>query len=188
MTNFAAKLCRKAVVVTGLCLASQALASGGKPADLPEGAPVDRDFRRAKRAVEGKRWAEAVASLEKVQAKYPKNAEVENLLGFSERNQGHMDAAFAHYEKALQLKPDHKPAHEYVGEAYLMVNNLPKAEEHLAILEKLCGGKSCEEYEDLHKDIEAYKAKQAAAPAAPAAPAAAPAAPAPAAPGAESKK
>jgi Flp pilus assembly protein TadD len=175
MRKAAAKLCRSAVIVVGLCLAQQALAVAAKESDLPAGAPADKAFRRAKRAVDGKRWAEAVASLQKLEAKYPDNAEVENLLGFSERNQGHMDAAFAHYEKALTLKPDHRPAHEYVGEAYLMVDNLPKAEEHLATLEKLCGGKSCEEYEDLEKAIDAYKKKHAgAAPAAAPAPSQAP--------------
>jgi hypothetical protein len=36
------------------------------------------------------------------------------------------------------------------------VNNLPKAEEHLARLDKLCFF-SCEEYRDLKKAVEQYK-------------------------------
>ena len=36
------------------------------------------------------------------------------------------------YEKALAIDPKHRGAHEYIGEAYLTLGNLPKAKEHLA--------------------------------------------------------
>ena len=45
---------------------------------------------------------------------------------------------------------------KFVGQAYLLQKNKPKAEEHLAALEKICG-KKCEEYEDLEKALVAYK-------------------------------
>jgi hypothetical protein len=32
-----------------------------------------------------------------------------------------MDLAFKYYEQALAINPRHRGAHEYVGEAYLMV-------------------------------------------------------------------
>jgi hypothetical protein len=67
-----------------------------------------------------------------------------------------MDLAFKHYGRALQLNPRHRGAHEYVGEAYLIVNNLSKAEEHLAALEKICLI-PCEEYDDLRKKIDVYR-------------------------------
>jgi hypothetical protein len=38
----------------------------------------------------------------------------------------------------LQLNPRHRGAHEHLGEAYLMIGNLPKAEEHLGMLKKSC--------------------------------------------------
>jgi hypothetical protein len=38
----------------------------------------------------------------------------------------------------LQLKPRHRGAHEYRGEAYLMIGNFPKAEEHLGLLKTIC--------------------------------------------------
>ena len=43
-----------------------------------------------------------------------------------------------------------RPPHEYIGEAYLMANNLTKAEEYLAALRRICLI-ACEEYEDLKK-------------------------------------
>jgi hypothetical protein len=67
-----------------------------------------------------------------------------------------MDLAFKHYARALQLNPRHRGAHEYVGEAYLMINSLSKAEEHLAALQKICLI-PCEEYEDLRKQIEVFR-------------------------------
>jgi hypothetical protein len=40
----------------------------------------------------------------------------------------------------------------------LLVNNLPKAEEHLAALNDICV-LACEEHEDLKKAIAAYRAR-----------------------------
>ena len=60
------------------------------------------------------------------------------------------------YEKALRLDPRHLGAHEYIGEAYLDLNDLPKAKEHLARLNKLCFF-TCEEYRDLKKAVQAYE-------------------------------
>ena len=61
---------------------------------------------------------------------------------------------------ALQLDPRHRGAHEYIGEAYLMANNLTKAEEHLAALQRICLI-LCGEYEDLKKAIADYRARAA---------------------------
>jgi hypothetical protein len=60
-------------------------------------------------------------------------------------------AAFAHYKRALELNPRHRGAHEYVGEAYLLVGALAKAEEHLAALQRICL-LPCEELADLERD------------------------------------
>lgn len=60
------------------------------------------------------------------------------------------------YHEALRIDPRHKGAHEYIGEAYLMAGDVPKAEEHLAALDSLCRF-SCEEYRDLKRAIEEYK-------------------------------
>ncbi len=63
-------------------------------------------------------------------------------------------------EDKLQLNPRHRGAHEYAGEAYLMVNDLAKAEEHLGALRTICLI-PCEEYEDLKKAIADYRRKAA---------------------------
>jgi DNA-binding SARP family transcriptional activator len=67
-----------------------------------------------------------------------------------------MDRVFKHYGEALRLDPKHRDAHEYIGEAYLLVGNVGKAKEHLAALDKLCFF-SCGEYRDLKRAIERHE-------------------------------
>jgi Flp pilus assembly protein TadD len=118
----------------------------------------DPDFKAAKGAIEKKDWAEAATRLEKVALREPGNADVHNLLGFSQRNLGRYDLAFAHYKRALALDPRHKGAHEYIGETYLKVGDLASAEKHLAALRELCP-MSCEQLKDLERDIAEFRAK-----------------------------
>ena len=82
----------------------------------------------------------------------PQNADIQNFLGYAYRNLNQLDLAFVHYKRAIELNPRHRGAHEYIGEAYLMTNNLPKAQEHLVALEKICL-LPCEEFEDLKAKI-----------------------------------
>ena len=62
------------------------------------------------------------------------------------------ELAFKHYGEALRLDPKHRGAHEYIGEAYLIIGDKAKAQEHLTALERICG-KGCEEYQDLARAI-----------------------------------
>jgi len=116
------------------------------------------DYTQGKKAVEAKDWASAIHFLSRAEVQDDRNPDLENLLGYAYRNIGRFDEAFRHYRVALRLNPRHRGAHEYIGEAYLMVNNLPKAEEHLAALKRICLI-ACEEYEDLEKAIAAYRAR-----------------------------
>jgi DNA-binding SARP family transcriptional activator len=72
-----------------------------------------------------------------------------------------MSLVFKEYNAALEIDPKHRQAHEYLGEAYLMVGNVAKAREHLAQLDKLCFF-PCSEHADLKKAIADYETKQAA--------------------------
>ena len=122
----------------------------------PARAPEDPDLVSGRNAVVAQDWKSAIESFNRVAAREPRNADAQNLLGYSWRKSGNLDQAFKYYNEALRLDPGHKGAHEYIGEAYLMVNNLPKAEEHLARLDKLCF-LPCSEYSDLKKAVEKYK-------------------------------
>ena len=80
-----------------------------------------------------------------------------NELGFTYRKLHQMDKAFEHYGRALALDPRHRGAHEYIGEAYLMVGDTVNAEKHLAALRSICL-MPCEELDDLRKAIAEHKA------------------------------
>jgi tetratricopeptide (TPR) repeat protein len=98
----------------------------------------------------------AIKLLEVIVGKDGKNADAYNLLGYATRNNGDANAAIPIYQKALTLDPKHKGANEYIGEAYLVLGDVPKAKEHLAVLNKLCF-LPCDEYANLKKAIQAYE-------------------------------
>ena len=123
---------------------------------------IDADYVAGEAAVKRSAWPEAITYLEKVVERDQKNANAWNLLGFAQRNLGEMEKSFASYERALALDPQHKDAHEYVGEAYLQVGNLAKAEEHLRALDNICW-LPCEQYTELKEKIEAFKRRASGA-------------------------
>jgi Flp pilus assembly protein TadD len=121
---------------------------------------IDPDFAAGRAAIEAKDWQAAIRALSSAALRDTRNADVQNYLGYAYRQTGQMELAFKHYGRALQLNPRHRGAHEYVGEAYLIVNDPAKAEEHLAALERICLI-PCEEYDDLKKAIAQYRRKTA---------------------------
>jgi Flp pilus assembly protein TadD len=122
----------------------------------PGAAALGPDYAAGKKAIEARDWNAAIKHFSAVAPRAPDNADVQNYLGYAYRNTGKLDAAFDHYQRALKLNPKHRGAHEYIGEAYLMVKNLAKAEEHLAALDRICL-LPCEEYSDLKAKVAAYK-------------------------------
>jgi len=131
-----------------------ALASGSM--ETPQAVQMDADYTAGKRAIDAKDWNGAIKSLSVAAEHDPKNADIQNYLGYANRKLGQTDLAFKFYGRALQLDPTHRGAHEYIGETYLMVNDLPKAEEHLSALKRICFLK-CEEYGDLKEAIADYR-------------------------------
>lgn len=117
---------------------------------------LDPEYAAGKHAIDAKNWSAAITALHSAALRDTRNADIQNYLGYAYRQAGQLDLAFRHYHRALQLNPRHRGAHEYVGEAYLALNNLPKAKEHLARLDKLCFF-PCSEYTDLKKAVQAYE-------------------------------
>lgn len=140
-----------AALCTGTALAAGAGGGGGDMSD-----PV---IQRAQAAFATSDWATAQAVLKEALLQNDKSADYHNLYAYSIRKAPSpgMDLVFKHYADALRIDPRHLDAHEYIGEAYLMVNKPDKAREHLAVLDKLCIF-GCEEYTDLKKAIKAYDA------------------------------
>ncbi len=113
----------------------------------------------ARKQIAAKDWGRAQATLLGAVKEEPGNADVQNLLAYTYRKQAspNLAKAFEHYKKALAINPKHLGAHEYVGEAYLMNKQPLEAQKHLAEIEKICGNRSCEQYEDLAKALADYK-------------------------------
>ena len=127
----------------------------------PDAVAGDPDYAAAKQALDRQDWAEAARRFGQAALRDPDNADLQNYLGYSHRKLGQLDRAFAYYRRALELNPRHRGAHEYAGEAYLLVGDLARAEEHLAALRKICL-LPCEELGDLEREINAYRQKRGA--------------------------
>jgi cytochrome c-type biogenesis protein CcmH/NrfG len=156
--------CNRFVLGAGLlCSAMLAGAAGGGGGnDTPAWSAKAEDpaVQTAKAALTAGDYASAQLSLKVALAADPGNADLHNLYAYSLRKGASPDMAlvFKHYNEALRLDPKHRGAQEYIGEAYLMTGNLPKAKEHLAALDKLCFF-GCTEYTELKKAIADYELK-----------------------------
>ncbi len=132
----------------------------GSDSPAPAAAKTDPDYAAGKEAVNARDWPRAIAALDAAARRDGNNADIQNLLGYAQRNSGNLEVALKHYDKALSLDPGHRGAHEYLGELYLMQHNLAKAEEQRAALDKLCFF-PCEELTELREKIAAYKKRNA---------------------------
>lgn len=103
------------------------------------------------------KWNAAIDELKKVNA--TGSADWNNLMGYAHRKAATPDFAAAerYYNEALRIEPKHRGALEYSGELYLMTNDLAKAEQRLAALDKACL-LPCTEFTLLKKAIDGYKA------------------------------
>jgi Tfp pilus assembly protein PilF len=148
-----------------VCAAGAAFAAGGGGGDsmsTPAKA-ADPTLERAQAAIAQQDWAGAQSVLRDAVARNPQNADYHNLYAYSIRKGANPDMSlvFKHYNEALSIDPKHKGAHEYLGEAYLMVGNVGKAKEHLAQLDKICFF-SCSEFTDLKRAVSEFETKQVA--------------------------
>jgi len=153
----------KRATIHALIIASIAVGAA-RAADTP-GSPAgearDPALEQARAAIGARDWTQAQQILRQAVASDPGNADYHSLLAYSIRKgeNPNLDLVFKHYNEALRLDAKHRGAHEYIGEAYLMVGNLAKAKEHLAALDRLCF-LPCEEYSLLKQAVADFEAKQ----------------------------
>ena len=143
---------RNSLILTlmmALFLSSPVLSAGSY--DPPPNA--DERLKKAIKYIDREQYDRAISELRKTADLRPKNADIQNYLGFAYRKSGKLEASGKHYAKALQLDPDHKGALEYQGELFLMTGALGKARANLARLDVLCPS-GCSELTDLKAAIE----------------------------------
>jgi len=104
-------------------------------------------FEQGKRAVNSGDYKAASGYFQTVLKEQPNNPDALNMLAFSERKQGNLDDAFAHYAKALSLRLRFPEAREYLAEAHLQaaVKEYHQLQQY--------GAEGREETEELKKEI-----------------------------------
>ena len=112
-----------------------AMAATGSDTDW---AQLDPDFAAGKKALAAGGWDAAVAALELAALRDPRNADIQNYLGYAYRRLHQLGPAMGHYQQALMFNPRHRGAHMHVGELFLVLGESAKAQEHLAALERIC--------------------------------------------------
>ena len=130
---------------------NQALADGGYSSK-------ESPLRPFQELIEEERYQEALTKLQAALAESPEDADLLNLTAYSQRKLQRFDEALVNYQKALSIDPKHRGANEYLGELYLQMGQLDKAQERLEVLDKTCFF-GCDEYDELEEAIENYRAK-----------------------------
>lgn len=150
----------------GRAVAAAALLMVGAAAAAPSGDSddlallADGDYVAGRAALKAGDDANALRRFESALKRFPEAADLHNELGFAYRRLRQMDKAFEHYRRALNLNPQHRGAHEYIGEAYLIVGDVEHARLHLAALRSICL-LSCDELKDLEQAIAEHVARAA---------------------------
>ena len=123
-----------------------------------DGGDAARDSPLApfQKLIDDQKYQQAITELDKALKDEPDNADLLNLMAYSQRQLQHYDIALECYQKALQIDPRHRGANEYLGELYLQIGQLDKAEERLEVLDKDCF-LGCEEFDELEEAIAEYR-------------------------------
>jgi tetratricopeptide (TPR) repeat protein len=119
-------------------------------------AKLDPEFAAGKKALIAEDWDGAIAILKSAALRDPRNADIQNYIGYAYRRLRQLGPAIGHYQQALVINPRHRSAHEHLGEANLVLGEPAIAEQHLAHLEDICLI-GCDEYDDLKRAIATYK-------------------------------
>jgi len=119
-------------------------------------AQLDPDFAAGKKALVAEDWNGALAALKLAALRDPRNADIQNYIGYAYRRLRQLGPAMQHYQEAILLNRRHRSAHEHLGELYLVLGDPGKAGQQLATLEEICLI-HCVETDDLKRAIAAYK-------------------------------
>jgi tetratricopeptide (TPR) repeat protein len=93
------------------------------------------------------RFQEAIDVLDTLQN--PVTPRALNYRGYATRKLGRTEEGISYYLQSVALDPTYAQVREYLGEAYVTLGKFDLAKDQLATIEKLCGSKECEYYEDL---------------------------------------
>ena len=114
--------------------------------------PTSR-FKDINKLIKLEKFAEAHKMLKSLKKVITDEADRLNLLGFTARKSGDLDAAGDYYQQALTLNPRHTGALEYQGELFIQLGKIELAKANLAKIDKICW-LPCNAERELKKAIE----------------------------------
>lgn len=149
----------KNILFVSLLACSFSVWSADSAPSQPSSKSIAEILLPARNAIKAGNYEKAIDLLSEADQK--KSADWHNLMGYSLRKKEspNLNEAEKYYITALNLDTTHRGALEYYGELLLLKNDLAGAEKLLARLDKACMF-GCEEFQDLKKSIQQYKAKK----------------------------
>ena len=115
----------------------------------------DDPYYAAVRLIHHEKYADAIPYLDDALAQQPRNANTLSYEGFAHAKLGDYSASIDYLHRALASNPDHKAAHQYLGELYLAMHDANSANGQLTELKRICPD-GCDERDTLEKEITAY--------------------------------
>jgi len=149
----------KNILFVSLLACSFSVWSADSAPSQPSSKSIAEILLPARNAIKAGNYEKAIDLLSEADQK--KSADWHNLMGYSLRKKEspNLNEAEKYYITALNLDTTHRGALEYYGELLLLKNDLAGAEKLLVRLDKACMF-GCEEFQDLKKSIQQYKAKK----------------------------
>ena len=142
----------KFLVIVIISLGAQTAFGAGGDGGYAASSKKPAGYNEAVALIVAEKYQEAIPPLQSAEKLATTDADIQNLLGFTHRKTGKLDAATSYYKRALEIDPKHKGALEYQGELFLMLGDKDAAADNLAKLDKICW-LGCSEYDDLKQAI-----------------------------------
>ncbi len=110
-------------------------------------------YQAARDLAYNRRYEEAITLLNFAQNK--NDPRILNYLGYANRKLGRVEKGLEYYSAALKEDPDYTLVMEYMGEAFLQLDQVDKARAQLSRIERVCG-RDCRDYVMLKEQIDQY--------------------------------
>lgn len=104
----------------------------------PPTAPSYPHYTAGFEAFKRQDWQGVIEHMTQAIKRRPWSDNAYNAIGYAYRQLGNYPSAITHYQQALHLNPHHRGALEYLGETYLLMGCVTKAQHILATLESVC--------------------------------------------------
>ena len=115
-------------------------------------------LKAATALIQGENFPTAQRLLLQVVRSDPENSDGWTLLGYTLRRSGNRKDAREAYDRALELRPDHIYARQYLGEMLLIEGDVKGAEEQRRVIAAECP-KGCEPLKVMDQRLEEFRTK-----------------------------